>query len=195
MNEPVTIDLDNWQPVNYSELFSSVNEVISPILEMIDELSRKIAEVIKPVIKDLFEMFNSIFETIKYIDFSHITNLFYFYDFATIDNFTVDNLKHQLPEKIIEDEAELSLSYSVIYNNCNSSNSYDKAINTEVHEKISDNNNAPLSEKSLLSSNDLVLTIAGFVVSALLMMVDHGQIGLYQAFFLFFSFLTIFHKK
>lgn len=197
MNEPLIIDLEKWEPVNYAEFSNALIESISPIFEMVEKFTKMFNETIKPALKALIEIVQDLFATLIKIDFSHIINQFYFTSFATIDVSNIETRRNQLPKKIIEDESDsaLSISYSAIYSDYKLNDSNNKMIESEIHKKVSNDNDAPLSNQPLLSTENLVITIIGAVATALFLLVDKEQLGMYQAFFLFFSFLTIFYNK
>lgn len=197
MDESIDLNLENEFPIVPIVLPDSVIETINSITETFDEIVETISKMVKPIMKIIQEMLHSFYDAIGRINFSTISTQFYFTDFATADVSNTETRRNQLPKKIIEEEhfSNLSFSYSVIYGDYSSNNSHSESVNSKESKKVSNNKNAPLSENSLLSSNDLVLTVSGVLASALFMLVDKNQIGMHQAFLLFFSFLTIFYKE
>lgn len=120
MDETISIDLEKWEPVNFSPISESLLETLNTFTELYEEVMKPLAEMVKPILKAIQDIIRKIFDSIGSINISHITNQFYFTDFATIDVSNTETRRNQLPKKIIEEEPKLSLSYSVLYNSDNS---------------------------------------------------------------------------
>ena len=197
MDETISIDLEKWETVDFFPISESLLETLNAFSKLYEEVMKPLTEMVKPILKAIQDIVRKIFNSIGSIDFRYLPNQFYFTDFATIDVSNAETRRNQLPKKIIEDDSDstLSISYSAIYSDYKFNDRNNEMIESEIHKKVSDDKDAPLSNQPLLSTENLVITIIGAVATALFLLVDKEQLGMSQAFFLFFSFLTIFSNK
>ncbi|MFS7206666.1 hypothetical protein AB6831_04065 [Carnobacterium divergens] len=116
MNDSIKIDIENLESVNYPFISETLSETLTSFSEMVNEMLKPLIENVKNVLKAIQKIVQGVFKSINLIDFSKTANQFYFTNFATLDVSDVKARRNQLLEKIIEESnAELPLSYSVIY--------------------------------------------------------------------------------